>query len=121
MYPVTDGLEFAASRQEEGVTYVQMNGQSCVYEDGVMKLPSRAAFAGSVATMSRLVRTLAKAGIPAREAIRMATDTPARRIGAARKGRAAAGYDADLLLLDDALNVRLVMAKGKIIREGEEE
>ena len=121
MYPVTDGLEFAASRQEEGVTYVQMNGQSCVYEDGVMKLPSRAAFAGSVATMSRLVRTLAKAGIPAREAIRMATDTPARRIGAARKGRVAAGYDADLLLLDDALNVRLVMAKGKIIREGEEE
>ena len=116
MYAVTDGLEFAASKREEGVTYVQKNGQACVYEDGVMKLPDRTAFAGSVATMSRLVRTLAKAGIPPRDAIRMATDTPARRIGAARKGRVTAGYDADVLLLDEALRVRLVMAKGKIIR-----
>ncbi|MBQ8954355.1 MAG: amidohydrolase family protein, partial [Clostridia bacterium] len=121
MYAVTDGLEFAASHQEEGVTYVQRNGQACVYEDGVMKLPSRAAFAGSVATMSRLVRTLVKAGIPIRDAIRMATDTPARRIGAAKKGRVAAGYDADLLLLDDSLRVSLVMAKGKIIRDTAEE
>ena len=51
----------------------------------------------------------------------MATDTPARRIGAVKKGRVAAGYDADLLLLDGALRVRLVMAKGKIIREAAEE
>ena len=121
MYAVTDGLEFAAAKQEEGVTYVQRNGQACVYEDGVMKLPSRAAFAGSVATMSRLARTLRQAGIPLCDAVRMATDTPARRIGAAKKGRVAAGYDADLLLLDEALKVRLVMAKGRIVFEGEEE
>ena len=121
MYAVTDGLEFSASHQEEGVTYVQRNGQPCVYEDGVMKLPSRTAFAGSVATMSRLVRTLRQAGIPLCDAVRMATDTPARRIGAAKKGRVAAGYDADLLLLDDALKVKLVMAKGRIIFEGDEE
>ena len=121
MYAVTDGLEFSASHQEEGVTYVQRNGQPCVYEDGVMKLPSRTAFAGSVATMIRLVRTLRQAGIPLCDAVRMATDTPARRIGAAKKGRVAAGYDADLLLLDDALKVKLVMAKGRIIFEGDEE
>ncbi len=121
MYAVTDGLEFAAARQEEGVVYMQRNGQACVYEDGVMKLPSREAFAGSVATMSRLVRTLKKAGIPLCDALRMATDTPARRVGAATKGRVAAGYDADLVLLDDGLRVNLVMAKGRIIREAPEE
>ena len=99
------------------MTYVQRNGQACVYEDGVMKLPSRKVFAGSVATMSRLVRTLVKAGIPAHDAIRMATDTPARRIGATKKGRVAAGYDADLLLLDADLHVSLCMAKGRIIAE----
>ncbi|MBR4726850.1 MAG: amidohydrolase family protein [Clostridia bacterium] len=117
MYAVTDGLEFAASHQEEGVTYVQRNGQACVYEDGVMKLPSRTAFAGSVATMSRLVRTLAKVGVPLCDAVRMATDTPARRIGAAKKGRVAAGCDADLLLLDDRLRVTFCMARGRIVSE----
>lgn len=117
MYAVTDGLEFAATRQEEGATYIQRNGQPCVYEDGVMKLPSREAFAGSVATMSRLVRTLVRADIPLCDAIRMATDTPARRIGAAKKGRVAAGFDADLLLLDEALHVDLCMARGRVIVE----
>jgi len=116
MYPVTDGLEFSATEQKEGVLYTQKNGQSCVYEDGVMKLPDRAAFAGSVATMDRLVRVMVKAGIPTLDAVRMSTETPARRIGEARKGRIAVGYDADILLLDDELNVNLVMTKGKIIR-----
>ena len=116
MYPVTDGLEFSAAEQREGQVYTQLNGQKCVYEDGVMKLPDRTSFAGSVATMSRLVRTLVRAGIPAMDAVRMATDTPARRIGAAGKGRVALGCDADLLLLDRDLNVRMVMAGGRIIR-----
>ena len=119
MYPVTDGLEFSAADIREGVTYTQRNGQMCVYEDGVMKLPDRRAFAGSVATMSRLVRTLAGAGIPLGDVLRMATDTPARRIGATSKGRVAAGFDADLILLDQALHVRLCVAKGRVIRRDE--
>lgn len=117
MYAVTDGLEFSAAPQKEGVLYTQKNGQPCLYEDGVMKLPDRRAFAGSVATMSRLVRTLVRVGIPLNDALRMATDTPARRIGAARKGRVAVGYDADLLLLDDTLHVSFVMAGGSILTE----
>lgn len=121
MYAVTDGLEFAAAGQKEGALYTQLNGQSCLYEDGVMKLPDRHAFAGSVATMSRLVRTLARAGIPLADAVRMATDTPAQRIGARGKGRIAAGYDADILLLDDTLHVTLVMAGGEILTERAEE
>ena len=121
MYPVTDGLEFSAARQEEGVIYTQLNGQKCLYEDGVMKLTDRSAFAGSVATMSRLVRTLVRAGIPVQDAVRMATDTPARRVGAAGKGRIEAGRDADILLLDGELNVRLCMARGKTVSRGDSE
>ena len=67
--------------------------------------------------MSRLVRTLVKAGIPLCDAVRMATDTPARRVGAAKKGRVAAGCDADLLLLDESLRVTFCMAKGKVVSE----
>lgn len=121
MYAVTDGLEFSAAAQTEGAIYTQLNGQPCLYEDGVMKLTDRHAFAGSVATMSRLVRTLVRAGIPLCDAVRMATDTPARRIGASCKGRIYAGYDADILLLDDTLHVSLVMAGGEILTEQGEE
>ena len=54
-----------------------------VYEDGVMKLLSRESFAGSVATMHRCLRTVVSAGIPLRDAVRMASENSRR--GTARK------------------------------------
>ena len=36
MYAVTDGLEFSAAEQKEGALYTQLNGQPCLYEDGVI-------------------------------------------------------------------------------------
>ncbi len=96
---ITDGLEFAAG------------------DLGVMKLLSRESFAGSVATMHRCVRTMVQAGIPLRQAVRMASENPARRVGAAKKGRIAPGMDADLLLLDEKLDVKWVMAGGRVIRD----
>ncbi len=76
-----------------------------------------ARFDEGFATMALLVRNMVSAGVSLRIALRMATVNPARRIGLEdRKGRIAAGYDADLLLLDSALNVRLCMAKGRILR-----
>ena len=114
---ITDGLEFAAGDLVEGTVYRQLNGVETVYEDGVMKLLSRESFAGSVATMHRCVRTMVQAGIPLRQAVRMASENPARRVGAAKKGRIAPGMDADLLLLDEKLDVKWVMAGGRIIRD----
>lgn len=114
---ITDGLEFAAGNLVEGTVYRQLNGVETVYEDGVMKLLSRESFAGSVATMHRCVRTMVQAGIPLYQAVRMASENPARRIGAAKKGRIARGMDADLLLLDEKLDVKWVMAGGRVIRD----
>lgn len=125
MYWITDGLDYAAAELEPGMDYRLQNGMRVVYEDGVMKLESRQAFAGSVGTMDRMVRMGVAAGIPVVDALRMASETPARRLGLEKtKGKIAVGYDADLVLLDDSLNVRWCMAKGKIIRddlEGENE
>lgn len=115
MYAITDGLEFSASDVMEGLAYTQQNGMSVLYEYGVMMMPDRLAFAGSVATMNRCVRTLREAGIPLPDAVRMATATPAARIGALVKGRVVPGYDADLILFDENIDVRFCMVKGKVL------
>ena len=114
---ITDGLEFAATDLAEGTEYTQKNGMRVVYEAGVMKLPSRQSFAGSVATLNRCVRTMTQAGVPLDEAVRMATWNPAKRIGLeAHKGAIKEGYDADIVLFDENINVPFVMSSGNIIR-----
>ena len=88
-----------------------------VYEYGVMKLPHRQAFAGSVATMGKMIKNLVDhVGISFKDAVRMATETPAKVLGLTHKGKIAAGYDADVVLMDAEYQVRFVMANGKIVR-----
>lgn len=113
---ITDGLEYAAAELEEGTVYTQDNGVQTVYEDGVMKLMDRQAFAGSVATSNRLVRNMYhSADVPLLDAVKMATATPARIIGAAeQKGCIAEGADADLILFDDNIDIKMVMVMGEI-------
>lgn len=116
---ITDGLDYSASHLEEGTVYTQENGIQTVYEDGVMKLLDRQAFAGSVATSNRLVYNMYKhADVPILDAVKMATLTPAKVIGATNKGMIAKGYDADLILFDDNINVKYVMISGEEMRDG---
>ncbi len=52
-------------------------------------------------------------GIPLREVLPMLTSNPARLLGVeGRKGVLAPGADADLVLLDDQLEVAGVMTRG---------
>lgn len=113
---ITDGLSFSASQLEEGVEYVQKNGVRVVLEDGVMKLLDRQSFAGSVATSSRLVRNMMQlAGASLTDAVKMATWTPARVIGVSdHKGMLARDYDADIILMDEQVNVKWVMVRGTV-------
>ena len=82
-----------------------------------MKLPDRTAFAGSAATMDRLVFHMRKAGVPMAEAVRMATLNPAMRIGETKLGRIAPGCAADFVLFDDDINVKLVATGGRALRD----
>jgi N-acetylglucosamine-6-phosphate deacetylase len=74
--------------------------------------------AGSVVPMDEAVRNLrAFTGCSVTDAIACATSTPARMIGAASKGIVAPGYDADLVLLTPALDVRATLVAGDVVFE----
>lgn len=114
---ITDGLEFAGVDMQEGAVYTQQNGVKALYEDGVMKLLDRSAFAGSASTMNVLIRNMHSAGIPLTDAVRMATENPARRINADGIGRIQKGYQADYVLFDSNINVCLTAVGGKVYRD----
>ena len=75
-------------------------------------MADHSSLAGSIATMDVLVRTMVKAGIPLADAVRMASETPARIMGVDdRKGALQKDMDADVLILDRELNIRAAMGR----------
>ncbi len=69
--------------------------------------------AGSTLTLDRALRHMTALGLPLREVLPMLTSNPARLLGLERrKGCLAAGADADLVLLDDQLQVAGVVTRG---------
>ena len=105
---VTDGM--AAVGMPEG-TYrlgeceITVRGLEARSRDGVL--------AGSVLTLDGAVRNMVRfTGLPLREVVKMATLNQARLLGLTRKGRIAAGADADLVLLTGSLEVAAVCARG---------
>ena len=108
---ITDALACAASDSKTAFD------PRVIIEDGVCKLADRSALAGSVATMDRLIRTMVQnAEIPLADAVRMASETPARIMGVLdRKGTLERGKDADIIALDRDLNVRAVWAMGQLV------
>ncbi|MEE6178458.1 N-acetylglucosamine-6-phosphate deacetylase [Mycobacterium sp. 050134] len=81
-------------------------------ESGVARVRGGSTVAGSTATMAQIFRAAATlAGVPA--AARMTAATPARALGLDRVGHLRAGYDANLVALDEDLGVRAVMVRGE--------
>ena len=109
---VTDAMS-AAGTEAEGE--FELGGVKCVVEDGVAKLLDRSAFAGSIATADRLVRTCRAAGIPLSDAVKMITETPAAIMGLSSKGRLAVGMDADIVIFDENVTVHTVILGGETV------
>ena len=107
---VTDALAYAAADKEA------VYDPNIIIEDGVCKTKDHEHLAGSIATMDVLVQNMVKAGVQVENALRMASETPARLMNVYdRKGSLEKGKDADILILDAKLNVRAAWSMGKLI------
>lgn len=108
---VTDALACAGLPDAE----FEFNGQPARVIDGVARLAD-GTITGSVLTMDQALRNIVHiVGVPLREAIGMLTLNPAMSAGVAdRKGRLAPGYDADLVILDDDLQLQATICRGKL-------
>ncbi len=91
-----------------GGQMVTVDGRSARLSDGTL--------AGAIITMDEAVRNAVAWGrATPGEALRMASMTPADALELAHAGRLEVGCDADLALLDDALQVEATIIAGRIV------
>ena len=84
-----------------------------VIEDGVCKLKDHSTLAGSIATMDRVIKVAVEAGIPFEDAVRMASETPAKVMNCYdRVGSLEEGKDADVVTMNKDLEVTGVWSQG---------
>jgi N-acetylglucosamine-6-phosphate deacetylase len=110
---ITDAMEAAGMPEGE----YKIGGLEVIVEDGIAKLKDRSAFAGSVATMDLLLKTLVwQVGLPIGEAIQLMSFNPAKFLNLEhRQGVIAQGKDADLVILDQDLEVKMTLVQGKVV------
>lgn len=109
---ITDAL--AGAGVSEGT--FEFNGQHASVVHGLARLDD-GTITGSVLTMDQALRNILRlTDLSPSDAVGMLTCNPAQAAGAAaRKGRLAAGYDADLVLLDDNFTVQATIRGGRLV------
>lgn len=109
---VTDAMSAAGMPDGDGY---ELGGLPVVMTCGVARLKASGNLAGSTLTMIAAFRHMVReVGVSIADASRMASVNPAREIGIdGTTGSLRAGLRADVLLLDDALELRRVWIGGK--------
>ena len=69
--------------------------------------------AGSTSMLIDCVRCAIRFGIPEYDAVKMATENPARLMGLKEKGKIEVGFDADFIIVDDGFNLIKTVARGE--------
>lgn len=95
-----------------------LGGQDVIVENGAARLLS-GALAGSVLTLDNAVRNVYKnSKYPLYEVVKMASYNGAKFCKVDdRKGQIKEGFDADLLLFDENINIKSVFVNGKIVHQ----
>lgn len=108
---VTDAIR--ASGQPDGL--YDLAGQIIHVKDGIARTET-GGLAGSTLKLNKAVTNIIKfAGLSFNDALSMATKTPADFLGlSGKKGEIIPGADADIVLVDREMQVRLVMIGGQV-------
>lgn len=109
---VTDAVLTAGMSNGE----YRVGNKNVIVRNGICKLKS-GELAGSTLTMDRAIRNTTKSvGLPLRTAIKMATINPAVAVNVDKnKGSLEPGKDADIVIMDDDVNVYVTIVKGKVV------
>lgn len=92
----------------------ELGGQPVIVEGGAARLEA-GNLAGSVLTMDAAFRNMiAFTGCTVKEAVKMTSANQAREFGLTNKGSIAAGFDADLVIWDDAMTIATTIHRGKV-------
>ncbi|MBQ7791995.1 MAG: amidohydrolase family protein, partial [Clostridia bacterium] len=89
----------------------EFGGQPIIVKDSVARTLD-GAIAGSTSTLWTCVNKAVEFGIPFDDAVKMASETPAKMIGV-NKGQIAEGYDADFVVLDDQRQILATYIAGE--------
>jgi len=105
---ISDGLSATGMPDGKymlGKLEVTVSGGVCRNAEGKL--------AGSTLTLDRALRNVVALGIPVQDAVRMLTENPAKLLGIEfKKGALRTGADADIVLLDENLQVTNVWTRG---------
>lgn len=94
-------------RYDSGGLTVIMNDGTLTLEDGTL--------AGGSQPLLQCVKTAVGFGIDFYEAVKMASETPAKRFNL-NKGKIEKGYDADIIIINDDFSVSNVIINGKLYK-----
>jgi len=109
---ITDAMR--ATGKVDGI--YDLGGQEVLVKGGKARLKD-GTLAGSILTLDRAVRNMVDiTGISLMDAIRMVTINPAKCLGIEnRKGSLEPCKDADIVILNDKLEVSVTLVKGKVV------
>lgn len=107
---VSDSLECTGN--PDGEYY--LNNQKFIMKDHTAKYEN-GTIVGGTYTLLECVKKAVSFGIPFEKAVKAASEVPAKRFGL-NKGVIEKGYDADLVILDDNMEIQNVIIKGEYYR-----
>lgn len=105
---VTDAMAAAGGADGQ----YRLGGREVRVSGGRATLAGTDTIAGSTVTMHQAFQNVVAAGLPLLDAVEAASATPASRLGLSDVGRLETGFRADLLLLDERLELQGVMRGG---------
>lgn len=114
---ITDAMRAAGTDVKESFLGSKSEGSPVIIEDGVAKLPDRSFYAGSITTADKMIKNaVLNYDIPLCDAVRMLTLSPAKKFGLdTSKAYIKEGYDADIVIMDQNLDISNVFTMGKQI------